>query len=81
MAEERYNGNMTMTRNNTCSIDMPTETHTIQFSTEVMHLEECRNSASTNKEHACEPAVHFTVNSIELSITIDQRKKEMDRVR
>ena len=67
---------MTANRKDTCSIVMPT-THTIQFSAEVVKLEESRNRAATDIEHACEPAIHFTVNVIELMI----RKKKRDRPR
>ncbi len=43
-----------------------TSTYTIQFSTEIVHLEEFLSCTATDKEHAGKPAAYLTISIIEL---------------
>lgn len=52
--------------------DMRISTYTtIQFSTQIVHLEEFFICAATDKKHAGKPAVYLTVSSIELRNAIN----------
>lgn len=51
--------------------DTRISTYTIQFSTEIVHLEEFFICAATDKKHAGKPAVYLTVSSIELRNAIN----------
>lgn len=48
--------------------DTRISTYTIQFSAEIVHLEEFWHCAATDIEHAGKPAAYLTVSTIKLHV-------------